>query len=150
MAGEALDLLVVGAVLVENCPVAELLAGEVSFLEGWHLGSVSGRKLSVCFLWCCETECLVPLVFKVTTGTLGNYTTGFFKVKGAFWAKKFFIPSSRSPGCGLGGTRGRARCVLRSLRQHGTSHRRAGLSPLAPVWRVPACLDHHETTVQMT
>lgn len=50
MAGEALDLLVVGAVLVENCPVAELLAGEVSFLEGWHLGSVSGRKLSVWFL----------------------------------------------------------------------------------------------------
>ena len=38
MAGEALDLLVVGAVLVENCPVAELEVGEVSFLEGWHLG----------------------------------------------------------------------------------------------------------------
>ena len=123
MLGEALELGAVLDVFSEDCPISKCSVGEVSFLEGWHVGSVSGRKLSVCFLWCCETECLVPLVFKVTTGTLGNYTTGFFKVKGAFWAKKFFIPSSRSPGCGLGGTRGRARCVLRSLRQHGTSHR---------------------------
>ena len=42
MVGEALDLLVVGAVLVENCPVAELEVGEVSFLEGWHLGEMGG------------------------------------------------------------------------------------------------------------
>lgn len=45
--GEALDLLVVGAVLVENCPVAELEVGEVSFLEGWHLGDGCGVSRSL-------------------------------------------------------------------------------------------------------
>jgi len=55
--GPFLDLLVVIAVLADDCPVAELFGGEVLFLEGGHLVGSEKEKLDK---GCCAPDAEKP------------------------------------------------------------------------------------------
>ena len=107
-----------------------------SFVSGY----LFPLKLSVWFL-----------VSKVTTVTLGNYTTGFCKVTTGNFEEKFFTPPSPLALLRFWGRHHTPVALPLDPRSEGTPPRpRPGSLPLALVWLVPALLDLHETTVQMT